>query len=68
VNDDLPGEFEVSIMEGTNMDHAQIFHRPTCTLVSTHLAGVNLKCEAQHESDFAGRLYRFAFGVIDDLG
>jgi len=68
VNDNLPDEFEVSILEGTNMDDAQIFHRPTRTLVSTHLAGVNLKCEAQHESDFAGRLYRFAFGVIDDLG
>ena len=68
VNDSLPPEFVVSVLEGTNMADAQIFHLPTRTLISTHLTGVNLKSEAQHESDFVGRLYNFAFGLIDDLG
>jgi len=68
VNDGLPGEFEVVILEGTEMPDAQIFHRPTRTLVSTHLAGANLKSEAERERDFFGRLYSLAFGVIDDVG
>jgi hypothetical protein len=68
VDDGLPDEFEVLILEGTEMADAQIFHRPTRTLVSTHLAGTNLKSESQHESDFFGRLYGFAFGLIDDVG
>jgi len=68
VNDGLPGEFEVVILEGTEMPDAQIFHRPTRTLVSTHLAGASLKSEAERERDFFGRLYGLAFGVIDDVG
>jgi hypothetical protein len=68
VDDGLPDEFEVLILEGTEMPDAQIFHRPTRTLVSTHLAGTNLKSESHHESDFFGRLYGFAFGLIDDVG
>jgi hypothetical protein len=68
VGDGLPDEFKVSILEGTEMADAQIFHRPTRTLVSTHLAGANLKSEAQHDSDFFGRLYGLAFGLIDDVG
>jgi hypothetical protein len=68
VDDGLPNEFEVLILEGTEMPDAQIFHTPTRTLISTHLAGTNLKSESQHESDFFGRLYGFAFGLIDDVG
>ena len=68
VDDGLPDEFQVLILEGTEMADAQIFHRPTRTLVSTHLAGTNLKSESQHESDFFGRLYGLAFGLIDDVG
>ena len=68
VDDGLPHEFEVLILAGTEMPDAQIFHGPTRTLVSTHLAGTNLKSESQHESDFFGRLYGLAFGLIDDVG
>jgi hypothetical protein len=68
VDDGLPDEFEVLILEGTEMPDAQIFHQPTRTLVSTYLAGTNLKSEAQHEGDFFGRLYGLAFGLIDDVG
>ena len=68
VDDGLPNEFEVLILDGSEMPDAQIFHGPTRTLVSTHLAGSNLKSELQRESDFFGRLYGLAFGLIDDVG
>jgi hypothetical protein len=63
----LPEEFDVVLLAGTELADAQIFHRPTRTLVSTHLAGANLLAH-KDEGDFAGRLYRFSFGLLDDVG
>ncbi len=62
----LPDEIEEILVDGSELEEVLLLHRPSGLLVVQDIIAANL---STHEGGtFVGRLYYFAFGLIDRIG
>jgi hypothetical protein len=62
----LSDEIEEILVEGSELEEVLLLHRPSGLLVVQDLIAANLS--SQRGPSFLGRLYYFAFGLIDRIG